>query len=297
MRRSGADTPEPSRPFEVRLCAPVNFMTVASLLPPNPSTPSRARRVLTLGMVASLASAAGCTWLPHETGEPIPPVEPGPDERQAIPPFSTAPADGRLPPGWAPYVLRKDKRPTRYEAVSSDRGTVLRARADRAATGAYTRTARALEPGLALRWSWRTDALIDEADVSDYDLDDSPARVALSFDGDKSQFGFRDKLFYDKVKLFTGVDLPWASLMYVWDAQAPVGTVISYKHTSRIKYLVVESGSAGLGRWLAYERDLLSDFERVFGERPRRLDAVGVLTDTDDLGAVAETLYGDLSFT
>ena len=201
-----------------------------------------------------------------------------------------------MPAGWGPYVLRRDKRPTLYEAVNSDRGTVLRARAERAATGAYTRATRVLTPGLGLRWSWRTEALIDEADVSDYDLDDSPARVALSFDGDKSTFGFRDKLFYDKVKLFTGVDLPWASLMYVWDAQAPVETIVSYKHTSRIKYLVVESGSDGLGRWRSYERDLLADFERAFGERPRRLEAVGVLTDTDDLGATAETYYGDLSF-
>lgn len=263
---------------------------------PAPASPSLSRRAFARGVIASVCAAAGCSWLPHETGEPIPPVEPGPDDRLSIPRFSAAPPDGRLPPGWAPYVIRKDKRPTRYEAVPSDRGTVLRARAERAATGAYTRTARVLEPGTRLRWSWRTDALIDEADVTDYDLDDSPARVALSFDGDKSLFGFRDKLFYDKVKLFTGVDLPWASLMYVWDAQAPVGAIVSYKHTSRIKYLVVESGTDGLGRWRSYDRDLLEDFERAFGERPRRLDAVGVLTDTDDLGATAETLYGDLAF-
>ena len=276
-----------------------NVMPEPALLFPDPaSMPLRSplRRRVAGSLLAAVGAAAGCSWLPHETGEPIPPVAPGPDDSLGIPRFSTAPADGRLPPGWAPYVLRKDKRPTRYEAVASDRGTVLRALAERAATGAYTRTARVLDPGVVLSWSWRTDALIDEADVSDYDLDDSPARIALSFDGDKSTFGFRDKLFYEKVKLFTGVELPWASLMYVWDSQAPVGTVISYKHTNRIKYLVVESGADGLGGWRSYERNLLADFERAFGERPRRLDAVGVLTDTDDLGVTVETLYGDLSF-
>ena len=57
---------------------------------------------------------------------------PGPDDNLAIPRFSTAPPDGGMPAGWGPYVLRRDKRPTLYEAVNSDRGTVLRARAERA---------------------------------------------------------------------------------------------------------------------------------------------------------------------
>lgn len=94
--------------------------------------------------------------------------------------------------------------------------------------------------------------------------------------------------------LITGQRLPYATLMYVWDAQLPVGTVVNYARFSRIRYLVVESGREAAGRWLRYERNLVEDFRHVFGEEPGWVGSVGLMTDSDDLKVDVETWYGDI---
>ena len=57
---------------------------------------------------------------------------------------------------------------------------------------------------------------------------------------------------------------------------------------------MVESGSANLGRWQSYRRNVVDDFQRVYGEPPGRLVSVGLLTDSDDLKGTAEAWYGDV---
>jgi hypothetical protein len=59
---------------------------------------------------------------------------------------------------------------------------------------------------------------------------------------------------------------------------------------------VAESGPQRLGRWLSVERDVIADYQRVFGEAPGRITSVGVLTDGDDLKNHVEAWYGDIGF-
>lgn len=187
---------------------------------------------------------------------------------------------------------------TRYELVDGPEATVLRATTNgKAATGLYWRSAWPEKPlPHAIRWSWLASRFFEAADVSDTWMDDSPGRVVLAFDGDLERLGFRDRLFREQVKLFTGVDLPYATLIYVWDPKLPVGSVVPVPQTSRIRYIVVESGARGVGSWRSYRRHVVSDFRQAFAEPPGRLLATGLMTDSDDLGGNFDTLYGDLRF-
>lgn len=146
-----------------------------------------------------------------------------------------------------------------------------------------------------LRFSWRKADLIAEADMALRDKDDA-LRIVLAFDGDRSQLSARDHMMSELARALTGEELPYATLMYVWSNQREVGSVVPNPRTDRIRKLVLESGSAGLGRWLDYERDIRADYRRIFGEEPGRLLAVGLMTDTDNTRGVAQTWYGPLSF-
>lgn len=115
-----------------------------------------------------------------------------------------------------------------------------------------------------------------------------------AFAGNPARLTLRDRLFADQAELFTGEPLPYATLCCVWDGQAAPETVLPCARSSRIRYLVVESGSAGAGQWHAYRRNLMADFQRVFGEPPDHTTGGGVLTDSDDLKGRAEAWYGDL---
>ena len=136
-----------------------------------------------------------------------------------------------------------------------------------------------------------------QANVAAAEHDDCPARIIVAFAGDDTRLPLRDRLFYEQVELFTGQRLPFATLMYVWDGggtHAPE-TVHRNHRSARIQYLTVESGTARAGQWLHYERDVVADYQRVFGEAPGNISGVGVLTDADALKIELEAWYGDIT--
>jgi hypothetical protein len=71
--------------------------------------------------------------------------------------------------------------------------------------------------------------------------------------------------------------------------------VVPNHRTGRIHYLTVEGGRERLGQWLHYERDVVADYQRVYGEAPGLISSVGVLTDSDAVKHDQQAWYGDIS--
>jgi Protein of unknown function (DUF3047) len=211
-------------------------------------------------------------------------------------PFSTAPVVDGWPQGWAPHIMRRDRRATEYRSVTKQGRQVLEATARSSTSG--LRCDVDIDPVEQpwVRWEWRTDDFPEGVDIADDDRDDSPARLVLTFDGDMGRLSPRDRAFFEFVRLITGQQLPYATLMYTWDGKAAVEDVIAYPRTGRIQYLVVERGADGAGRWLGYRRNVREDFKRVFGEEPGRIRHVGVLADSDDLQLDLTSWFADIRF-
>ena len=143
-----------------------------------------------------------------------------------------------------------------------------------------------------LRFSWKVPALIETADLEQRDLDDSPVRIVLAFEGDRSKFSAKNAMLSELAHALTGEPLPYATLMYVWCNKRESGSVIINPRTDRIRKLVMESGSGHLGQWMDYERDIRADFEKAFGEAPGALLAVGIMTDSDNTQSTTNAWYG-----
>ena len=143
-----------------------------------------------------------------------------------------------------------------------------------------------------LKFSWKVPVLIAQADMEVRDADDSPVRIVLAFDGDRSSFSAKNAMLSELAKLLTGEELPYATLMYVWCNKRVPGSVIENPRTDRIRKLVVESGSNHLNQWLDYERTIRADFEKAFGEAPGKLMSIAIMTDTDNTKSFARAWYG-----
>ena len=139
-------------------------------------------------------------------------------------------------------------------------------------------------------------ALIHRADNTRRATEDSPARIVIAFDGDRSKLPLDERLFADQFRMFTKQEFPYAILMYIWENRAPVGSVIENLHTSRIRMVVADSGETNLGTWRDQTRNLYEDYRRAFGEEPGRIKSVAIMTDTDNTGEEAEAFYGDITF-
>ncbi|MGI9134213.1 MAG: DUF3047 domain-containing protein, partial [Rhodoferax sp.] len=124
----------------------------------------------------------------------------------------------------------------------------------------------------------------------------SPVRLVLAFEGDRSQFSAKNAMLSELAHALTGEPMPYATMMYVWCNTRPPGSVILNPRTDRIRKLVVESGPNNLNRWLDYERDVRADFERLFGEPPGALLAIGVMTDSDNTRTRTRAWYGPIAW-
>lgn len=196
--------------------------------------------------------------------------------------------------GWAHVPLSKLKRDTVYSAVSEEGRTVLRARADSSAS-MFVHLGRVdIAATPMLEWSWRVPALIAGAANEDSKREDAPARVIIGFDGDKTKLSSQEQRRMGRAKALSGRDMPYATLMYIWDNRNPVDTIVPSAHTTRLKMIVVESGAAGVGPWRRYRRDVMRDFERAFGEKPGAVLGFALMTDTDNTAEKAEGWYDAL---
>jgi len=192
---------------------------------------------------------------------------------------------------WQPVALPGKLR-THYSHARKDGRDALAARSERSASMLRKRVQIAPRQLGSVSFSWWVDDLIADASVADVDREDAPARVMFGFGGDVTQLSARTRMMFDLAEALTGEQPPYATLMYVWDARVPVGTVIISKRSDRIRKIVVDSGPLNLRRWRDHHRDLRADFRLAFGEEPGPLQSIAVMTDSDNTSSRAHAWYG-----
>jgi hypothetical protein len=210
-------------------------------------------------------------------------------------PPPVAPASAQWTDGWTPFTL-PGKTPTSYALGVADGRWVLHAQSERSAS--MVRRKLRIEPDQlgTLSFSWKVASLLADADLRRSETGDAAVRVMLAFDGDPARLSTRTRLMFELLQSLSGEAPPFATLMYVWDSRAEVGSVLLNQRSDRIRKIVLESGPAHLGQWRSYERDVRADYRRAFGEDPGALIGVAVMTDSDNTQSRAEAWYGEIRF-
>lgn len=186
------------------------------------------------------------------------------------------------------------KRRTSYSWARKDGREAIEAVAERSASMLRRRLAQAKAGARHLNFAWLVPQLIVGSNVARSDSEDAPARVLLAFGGDHARLSARDRMMFDLADALTGERPPFATLMYVWEREAPLESVIVNPRTERIRKIVADSGSEQLGRWREHRRDIVADFRRAFGEDPGPLQSVAVMTDADNTASSARAWYASV---
>ncbi len=125
-----------------------------------------------------------------------------------------------------------------------------------------------------LRWSWKIDQTIRGGDEKTKAGDDYAARLYVVFPG---------RFFWQT-----------RAINYIWANQLAKNASIANAYTAQAMMIAIESGPASAGRWLSEERDIWADYQRLFGEEPKKAAAIAIMTDTDNTGGSAVAWYGDI---
>jgi Protein of unknown function (DUF3047) len=176
--------------------------------------------------------------------------------------------------GWEPEVFHGK---TAYDLVRLNGQTVLRAQSDKSASGLVRRVRIDLVRTPVLHWRWRVENVLRGVDERTKAGDDYPARVYVIFSGG---------LFFWNTR----------AINYVWSNNQPAGTVWPNAFTAGAQMVAVESGTERVGRWVEERRNVREDFARYFGNEADTVDAVALMTDTDNSGQSAVSYYGNMYF-
>jgi hypothetical protein len=72
--------------------------------------------------------------------------------------------------------------------------------------------------------------------------------------------------------------------------------MVANPYTDNVMMFVLQSGDAQLQQWVAETRNVYEDYKTAFGEEPPLINAVAIMTDTDNTGESAVAWYGDIEF-
>ncbi|MDX8402847.1 MAG: DUF3047 domain-containing protein [Mariprofundaceae bacterium] len=155
---------------------------------------------------------------------------------------------------------------------------ILKASSDNSASGLFRKVHIDLEKTPWIHWSWRTEQLLSNTDENRKSGDDFTLRLYIIID---------DGIFF------------WRShaLNYVWSSSHQTGETWANPFTSNSTMLAVESGDAKLGQWQHYKRNIRKDLRQLTEKDIRYIDAIAIMTDSDNSGQKATGYYRDIFFT
>jgi len=154
----------------------------------------------------------------------------------------------------------------------------LQATSESSASSIYKEVHIDLEKTPILNWTWRIDKRLDIADETVKQGDDFSARVYVIV---KGEWGF------------------WQtkSLIYVWSAH--MNKFQSWESPyagSNVVEIALRTQSDQLKHWYTEKRNVLNDIRKHFGTDIRIIDAVAIMTDTDNTKSSALSYYKNLYF-
>ena len=178
------------------------------------------------------------------------------------------------PQGWQERRFHGE---TVYRAEEGGHGPALHATAEGSASGRCLQVGIDLQSLPVLRWSWRLDQAPPRRDERSREGDDQGLRLSFLY-----QAGVMEE------------DI--LALQYVWSQSEQAGAIWPNPFVPNAHELAARSGPAQPGRWQTERRDLQADFRAAFGQAVDRVDAVCLMTDGDQTGALVEGWYGDITF-
>ncbi|HSC62554.1 MAG TPA: DUF3047 domain-containing protein [Caldimonas sp.] len=165
---------------------------------------------------------------------------------------------------WKVVGLPQQTKPfTRFSVVDIDGKRAVKIEAD-LSYGNIVHQLKEYAAPVQLSWQWRIEKPIEAADLREKRGDDTAVKVCVFFDLPMDSVPFTDRQLLRLARGKTSDPVPTATVCYVWDAKLPVGTTLDNAFTRRMRYIVLESGTDRLNKWVAEKRDVGADFLKLF---------------------------------
>lgn len=167
---------------------------------------------------------------------------------------------------------------TSYEVINIDNQPAIKASAEQSASGLVRKMKIDLTQTPYMNWSWKVDNVLRDVNETQKGGDDYAARVYIVISGG---------VFFWRTR----------AISYAWSSQQPKESHWPNAFTDRAVMVAVESGPELSGQWVTEKRNILEDIKRLLGIDKTEIDAIAIMTDTDNSKQSATAYYGNIYFT
>jgi hypothetical protein len=176
------------------------------------------------------------------------------------------------------WQAKRFKNETHYQIQDVDGVLALHADSQAAGSGLFFEKHIDLEKTPYLNWRWRISQALTGLDEQSKAGDDFAARIYVVHNGG---------LTFWQTK----------ALNYVWAGSSRKESVWPNAFAGDHAMMIAVRGpEAPLNVWQTEKRNVRSDLQKMFGEDIRYIDAVALMTDTDNSNRQASADYGDIWF-
>jgi len=166
---------------------------------------------------------------------------------------------------------------TDYQIIQENHQAVLKAESHKAASGLFREIDVDLNKTPYLNWRWKIANDYSGLDERSKQGDDYPARLYVVVSGG---------LLFWKTK----------ALNYVWSSSQPTDSHWDNAYTGNAKMLALRSKGDKKETWYQEKRNVKADLKKLFGEEFDEINAVAIMTDSDNGKQSATAYYGDIFF-
>ena len=181
------------------------------------------------------------------------------------------------------WEAKEFKGQTNYKLVDLAGTRVLKANSVGSASGLFNEQRIDLHKTPVMNWRWHIENRLG-IDINEQvkSGDDFAARVYVISSGGAAFWQTK-------------------AINYVWSSTSPVGNVWPNPYAyaganGKMMMIALRSSTDQAGTWYSEKRNILTDLKHQFGEEIRYIDAVAIMTDTDDSHGKATAYYGDIYF-
>ena len=176
------------------------------------------------------------------------------------------------------WEAKEFKGETSYYTVVLEGISVLKAESTNSASGLFKEQRIDLQKTPIMNWRWRIENRLGNINEQAKSGDDYAARVYVAVSGGLAFWQIR-------------------AINYVWASTSPKGKIWPNAFAGdRTMMVALRSSSDDTGIWYTEKRNILTDLKQQFGENIRYIDAVAIMTDTDNTQGKVTSYYGDIYF-
>jgi hypothetical protein len=166
---------------------------------------------------------------------------------------------------------------THYQLRQEDGRTTLHALANSSASGLVLKQKIDLRKTPYLHWQWKVSKTAPNYAENKKSGDDFSARIYVVISGG---------VFFWQTR----------ALNYVWASKADKNSLWDNPFTSQAKMLALRNEDDSHDQWQQETRDVRVDLKRAFADEITHIDAIAIMTDSDNSKTVKSATYADIWF-